>query len=105
MGQLWRYVIFLLQSKTGHHLHDGFAGLGAVGNIEYDVSSPSISNIEGDARCPGASTAFLILVVVGGASDRFARSRDYNWVLNLRQQCIRQNVSFQSSNAAPAHGM
>ena len=35
------------------------------------------------------------LVVVGGESDRNARSLDYNWVLSIRNQCIKQNVSFQ----------
>ncbi len=35
------------------------------------------------------------LVVVGGESDYYARPLDYDWVLDVRQQCIRQNVSFQ----------
>ena len=35
------------------------------------------------------------LVVVGGESDRNARSLDYDWVLDLRAQCIRKNVSFE----------
>ena len=35
------------------------------------------------------------LVVVGGESDRFARPLDYNWVLNLRAQCIRKHVNFE----------
>ena len=34
------------------------------------------------------------LVVVGGESDRNARSLDYDWVLNLREQCRRQEVRF-----------
>ena len=34
-------------------------------------------------------------VVVGGESDRNARVLDYDWVLDIREQCIRQNVSFQ----------
>ena len=34
-------------------------------------------------------------VVVGGESDRNARSLDYDWVLDLRAQCIRKNVSFE----------
>ena len=33
-------------------------------------------------------------VVVGGESDREARPLDYDWVLDIRQQCIRQNVGF-----------
>jgi protein gp37 len=35
------------------------------------------------------------LVVVGGESDRNARPLDYNWVLYLREQCIRQRMHFE----------
>lgn len=35
------------------------------------------------------------LVVVGGESDYRARVLDYSWVLNIREQCIRKNVSFE----------
>ena len=35
------------------------------------------------------------LVVVGGESDVSARPLDYAWVLAVREQCIRQNVSFE----------
>ena len=35
------------------------------------------------------------LVVVGGESDQDARPLDYSWVLNIREQCIRKNVSFE----------
>ena len=35
------------------------------------------------------------LVVVGGESDRNARPLDYSWVLYIREQCIRKNVSFE----------
>lgn len=35
------------------------------------------------------------LVVVGGESDVSARPLDYDWVLDIRQQCIRNNVSFE----------
>lgn len=34
------------------------------------------------------------LVVVGGESDRYARPLDYDWVLDIREQCVRKNVSF-----------
>lgn len=34
-------------------------------------------------------------VVVGGESDKNARPLDYEWVLDIREQCIRKNVSFQ----------
>ena len=33
-------------------------------------------------------------VVVGGESDRFARPLEYDWVLDIREQCIRKNVQF-----------
>lgn len=35
------------------------------------------------------------LVVVGGESDRNARPLDYSWVLDIRSQCVRKNVSFE----------
>ena len=35
------------------------------------------------------------LVVVGGESDRNARPLDYDWVLDIRNQCIRKNVLFE----------
>lgn len=35
------------------------------------------------------------LVVVGGESDYTARPLDYDWVLDIRGQCIRKNVDFE----------
>lgn len=35
------------------------------------------------------------LVVVGGESDQNARPLNYDWVLDIRQQCIDQNVHFE----------
>lgn len=35
------------------------------------------------------------LVVVGGESDQLARPFNYNWVLELRSQCINNNVNFE----------
>lgn len=35
------------------------------------------------------------LVVVGGESDRNARPLEFDWVLNIREQCIRKNVNFE----------
>ena len=35
------------------------------------------------------------LVVVGGESDRDARPLDYDWVLDIREQCIRKQVNFE----------
>jgi protein gp37 len=34
------------------------------------------------------------LVVVGGESDRNARPLHYDWVLDIRDQCIRKKVAF-----------
>ena len=35
------------------------------------------------------------LVVVGGESDINARPFNYDWVINVREQCIRKNVNFE----------
>lgn len=35
------------------------------------------------------------LVVIGGESDQRARPLDYSWVLDVREQCIRKNISFE----------
>lgn len=35
------------------------------------------------------------LVVVGGESDKDARPLDYGWVLNIREQCIANEVHFE----------
>lgn len=35
------------------------------------------------------------LVVVGEESDKNARPLDYDWVLDIREQCIRNNVDFE----------
>lgn len=35
------------------------------------------------------------LVVVGGESDYNARVLEYNWVLEIRDECIRNNVNFE----------
>ena len=35
------------------------------------------------------------LVVVGGESDTNARPFDYSWALDIREQCVRKNVSFE----------
>lgn len=35
------------------------------------------------------------LVVVGGESDYNARVLDYNWILEIRDECIRKNVNFE----------
>lgn len=35
------------------------------------------------------------LVVVGGESDNFARPLNYEWVLDIRRQCVLKNVNFE----------
>ena len=35
------------------------------------------------------------LVVVGGESDKDTRPLDYEWVLSIREQCVRKNVDFE----------
>lgn len=35
------------------------------------------------------------LVVAGGESDYNARVLDYNWILEIRDECIRKNVNFE----------
>lgn len=35
------------------------------------------------------------LVVVGGESDKFARPLNYDWVLDIKRQCINKNVNFE----------
>ncbi len=37
---------------------------------------------------------YVELVVVGGESDKNARVLDYDWVLEIREQCIEKRVSF-----------
>ena len=54
------------------------------------ICQPMISSIDLERYFSG-----IELVVVGGESDRFARPMHYDWVLSLRQQCIRKNVSFE----------
>ena len=54
------------------------------------ICQPMISAIDLEAYLSGVE-----LVVAGGESDRFARSMSYDWVLSLREQCIRQNISFE----------
>lgn len=43
---------------------------------------------------------FAEAVLAGGESDRFGRELDYSWVLDLREQCVRQNVSFEFRQCA-----
>lgn len=54
------------------------------------VCQPLIESVELDNYLNG-----MELVVAGGESDRCARPLDYDWVLSIREQCIRRNVHFE----------
>ena len=54
------------------------------------TAQPLIGNMDIERYLEG-----IELVVVGGESDYYARPLDYNWVLNIREQCIRKNVAFE----------
>lgn len=54
------------------------------------VCQPMIEKIDLSAHLSGVEC-----VVVGGESDKDARPLDYDWVLDIREQCVKQNVSFE----------
>ena len=54
------------------------------------TAQPLIENIEIEKYLDG-----IELVVVGGESDINARPLHYDWVLNIRKQCVNKNVSFE----------
>lgn len=54
------------------------------------ICQPMISPMQIEQYLEGVE-----LVVAGGESDRYARPMDYDWVLDLRQQCIRKGVPFE----------
>ena len=54
------------------------------------TAQPLLENIEMEKYLTG-----IELVVVGGESDQNARALNYDWVLNIREQCIRQKVCFE----------
>ena len=54
------------------------------------ICHPMISAIGLEAYLPGVE-----LVAAGGESDRFARHMHYDWVLSLRERCVRQKVSVE----------
>ena len=54
------------------------------------TAQPLIEAIDMERHLDG-----IELVVVGGESDQNARPLDYSWVLDIREQCIRKNVSFE----------
>lgn len=54
------------------------------------TSQPLLENIEIERYLTN-----IELVVVGGEADYQARVMHYDWVLNLRQQCINKQVNFE----------
>jgi protein gp37 len=54
------------------------------------ICQPLIEEIDIESHLHGVE-----LVVAGGESDRNARPLNYDWVLNLREQCRRQQVRFE----------
>lgn len=54
------------------------------------ICQPLIESIDISSHLNGVE-----LVVVGGESDRDARALDYDWVLSIREQCIKNNVRFE----------
>ncbi len=53
------------------------------------IAQPLIEKINIEAYLAGVE-----LVVVGGESDKFARPLDYDWVLDIRAQCEKQQIPF-----------
>ncbi len=54
------------------------------------IAQPLLERIDIERHLRGVE-----LVVVGGESDRNARPLDYDWVLDLREQCRRANTHFE----------
>lgn len=54
------------------------------------ICQPLIEQIDIEKYLQG-----IELVVVGGESDRYARPLDYAWVLQIREACIKNKVSFE----------
>ena len=54
------------------------------------TAQPLLENIDIEKYLEG-----IELVVVGGESDINARPLNFDWVLNIREQCLRKNVNFE----------
>lgn len=54
------------------------------------ICQPLIGAIDLEKHLTGVE-----LVVVGGESDKYARPLNYDWVLDIREQCIRKQVHFE----------
>lgn len=59
-------------------------------NHKCIIAQPLIESISIENYLAG-----IELVVVGGESDRNARPLNYDWVLDIREQCIRKKVNFE----------
>lgn len=57
---------------------------------KYIICQPLIEEIDLNGYLEGIEE-----VIVGGESDKLARVLDYNWVLKIREQCIKNNISFE----------
>ena len=53
------------------------------------IAQPLLESIDIEAYLDGIEA-----LVVGGESDKHARPLNYDWVLDLRAQCVKKNVSF-----------
>lgn len=54
------------------------------------IAQPLIGSIDIEKHLDG-----IELVVVGGEQDKDARPLDFDWILNVREQCLRRQVHFQ----------
>jgi len=57
---------------------------------KYIILQPLLESVNIEKYLQG-----ILSVNVGGESDRNARPLDYDWVLDIREQCIRNNVRFE----------
>ncbi len=57
---------------------------------KYVICQPLLEAINIESYLPDVE-----LVVAGGESDRLARILDFDWVLSIREQCIRTNTNFE----------
>lgn len=54
------------------------------------IAQPLLENINIEKYLDG-----IVLVIVGGESDINARPLNYDWVLNIREACIKKEVNFE----------
>lgn len=56
----------------------------------FIICEPLLGQIEFKARLTGKIT----YVIAGGESGNGARICDYDWILRIREQCVKDNISF-----------